>query len=148
MANTTPQPTDAKLTRWVKILNHYQNQGAALSCNNHNPLDSLRTTLVKVLRAITGSCVNGSGGGSVGVNIIPASAQFVFDQDYGLVYVLPVVEGTSYTYTPSNTVIYEGANTISSGVFTAGVGLVYRIAPLVYVGSITVLDYGPTIIPN
>jgi hypothetical protein len=54
MANTAPSPTDTKNQRWTKILIFFQSQPGSKAHNNHNPNDSLRTLLVKVLRAIKG----------------------------------------------------------------------------------------------
>jgi hypothetical protein len=53
---TSGQAADARLTRWKKILAFYQAKGGALSCNNAKSGDTLRDTLVKVLRAILGIC--------------------------------------------------------------------------------------------
>lgn len=55
MASSIPTKTDTKNVRWTKILNFYQNQSGALAHNNHKLTDSLRTVMVKVLRAITGT---------------------------------------------------------------------------------------------
>ena len=52
MANTRPTSTDTKNQRWTKMLNYYQGKSGALPHNNHNQTDSLRTVVLKVLRAV------------------------------------------------------------------------------------------------
>lgn len=52
--NTTPKTTDTRLWEWKKILQYYQNISGSKPRNNPRLTDSLRTTLVKLLRALQG----------------------------------------------------------------------------------------------
>ena len=45
-------PGDTRLVRWKKILNVLQKQPQAIGHNNSSAKDTLRQTLVKVLRAL------------------------------------------------------------------------------------------------
>lgn len=51
-SGTTPEPTDARLVRWTKMLLFFQGQAGADPTNDPLPGDSLRNILVKLLRAI------------------------------------------------------------------------------------------------
>lgn len=52
----TPQGTEARRTRWLKILLFWQANIAtpALAANDPRETDSLRTIMVKLLRAVQG----------------------------------------------------------------------------------------------
>jgi len=50
--STTPQRGDTRLRLWKRILQYYQNLPGALAHNNPSDEDTIRATLVKLLRAL------------------------------------------------------------------------------------------------
>ena len=52
--NTIAKSGNSRLILWKKILQYYQNQSGALAHNNPKQTDTLRETLVKLLRALQG----------------------------------------------------------------------------------------------